>query len=55
MPHGNASVMHLGEGRPPEAVGTDPLQSHTVAGISKNLVSAGLMNMPLPMPTRKQM
>jgi len=47
--------MHLGEGSPPEAVGTDPLQSHTVTGIPENFISAGFVDMPSTMPPRKQM
>lgn len=48
------SVMHLSQGSTPKAMGTDPLQSYTLTGISENFVSAGLMNMPSPMPTREQ-
>ncbi len=46
--------MHLGQGSTSEAVGADTLQSHTVAGISENLVSTGFMNMPSTMPTGEQ-
>ncbi len=54
MPHGDTGVVHLGESSTPEAVGTNPLQAHTVAGLPENFVSAGLMNMPSKVPPRKQ-
>ena len=54
MPHGDTGVVHLGQGSTPKAMGTDPLQSHTVAGIPENFISAGFVDMPSTMPPREQ-